>query len=471
MSKADIGLIGLGVMGRNLALNMEEKGFAVAVWNLEQDVTEKFLKENSGKAFSGCGSFEELAGALKSPRKVFLMIPAGKPVDDVLEKLIPLLSEGDIVMDGGNSHFKDTERRVEAASKKGVFFLGVGVSGGEEGARKGPSLMPGGNPKGFGAVQNLLEAVSAKTSSGPCTAWMGPGGAGHFVKMVHNGIEYADMQLLAESYDLMRKLFTFDALKCAEVFEKWNEGPLESFLVELTVKVLRKKDAQTGGFLVDRILDSAGQKGTGRWSVEAALEAGESVSMIAAALDARGLSSFKNERLRLSMLLPSPQGSGKSLNAEAFLNDLEKALFAAKVTAYAQGFRMLWRASKEKNWNLPLSECARIWKGGCIIRAKVLDRIERAFEKERDLPLLLASENFTEVWRENLPAWRRVVQAGAEGGVPLPAFSSGLCWWDAWRSVDLPQNLTQAQRDAFGAHTYQRKDDPSGRFYHTDWSL
>ena len=466
MSKAAFGVIGLGTMGRNLALNIESRGISVAVWNRETDWTDTFVGEQAGRAFTGASSLEALVGAIEAPRRILMMIPAGAPVDEMIGRLRPLLQRGDVLIDGGNSWFEDTARREQALRSEGLHFVGCGVSGGEEGARNGPSLMPGGSSDAWRLLQPVLEAIAAVTDAGPCVTHVGPGGAGHFVKMVHNGIEYADMQLIAESWDLMRRAGGLTAGDTADVFARWNTGPLESFLIELTAQVCRVMDPETGTPLVDVVLDKAGQKGTGRWTMQAALELGIAVPTIGAALDARVLSSLKEERVAAARVLQGPAASPPAAREE-LLRDLHDALYASRVCAYAQGFALIRAASRAYEWNVNLAEIARIWKGGCIIRARLLDPLRQGFATTPDLANALLDTTLAAAIAAAQPAWRRTVALGAQQGIPVPAHATALAYFDSYRSPLLPQNLTQAQRDAFGAHTYERTDRPGKQ--HSDW--
>ena len=468
MSTADFGVIGLGTMGRNLAMNVESRGFQVAVWNREIDWTSAFVAEHPGQRFLGAETLEAFVGALARPRRILMMIPAGAPVDEMIGRLTPLLDRGDILIDGGNSWFEDTRRREQATRASDIQFVGCGVSGGEEGAREGPSLMPGGPAEAWQALRAILEAIAAKTEDGPCVTHVGPDGAGHFVKMVHNGIEYADMQLIAESWDFMRRL-GMSTPETADVFAQWNDGPLASFLIELTAQVCRVMDEETGSPLVDLILDKAGQKGTGRWTAKIALDLGVSHPTIAAAIDARVLSSMKQERVRASELIhPSPDTVYFEDKAAA-IGGLADALYAARICAYAQGMALIRAASDQYAWNIDRAEIARIWKGGCIIRAKLLDPVRAAFTKRPDLENLLIDGAMIEALLEAEGGWRATVQMGVAAGIPLPAHASALSYFDSYRSARLPQNLTQAQRDAFGAHTYERIDRPGA--VHSDWDV
>ena len=466
MSKAAFGLIGLGTMGRNLALNIESSGVSVAVWNREQDWTDRFVAENAGKGFTATGSLEGLVQAVEHPRRILMMIPAGAPVDEMIGRLRPLLQRGDVLIDGGNSWFEDTARREQALRTDGIHFVGCGVSGGEDGARNGPSLMPGGSAVAWTLLQPVLEAIAARTEAGPCVTHVGPGGAGHFVKMVHNGIEYADMQLIAESWDLMRRGCGMSAAETADVFEEWNKGALESFLVELSAQVCRVMDPVTGQPLVDVVLDKAGQKGTGKWTVQVALEIGIAVPTIAAALDARVLSSLKDERIAAATVLTGPQVQPGAAREER-LRDLAAALYASRICVYAQGFALIRAAARIHQWNIDIAEVARIWKAGCIIRARLLDPLRAAFSATPGLANAMLDPSLARVIADAQAAWRRVVSLGATDGIPLPAHATALAYYDSYRSARLPQNLTQAQRDAFGAHTYERIDQSGPQ--HSDW--
>ena len=464
MSKAAFGVIGLGTMGRNLALNIESRDVSVAVWNRELDWTDAFVRENPGKRFTATQSLEALVDAVEHPRRILMMIPAGAPVDEMIGRLRPLLQRGDVLIDGGNSWFEDTARREGALRPDGIHFVGCGVSGGEDGARFGPSMMPGGSTVAWTLLQPVLEAIAARTDAGPCVTHVGPGGAGHFVKMVHNGIEYADMQLIAESWDLMRRGCGLSAAETADVFEEWNKGPLESFLIELSAQVCRVADPVTGQPLVDVVLDKAGQKGTGKWTVQAALEIGIAVPTIAAALDARILSSLKDERIAAAKVLSGPAPDSAR---EELLRDLPGALYASRICVYAQGLALISAASRIHEWQIDLAEVARIWKAGCIIRARLLDPLRRAFSATPGLANALLDPALAQAVIEAQPAWRRVVSRGAAAGIPVPAHATALAYFDSYRSARLPQNLTQAQRDAFGAHTYERIDQPGKQ--HSDW--
>jgi 6-phosphogluconate dehydrogenase len=464
------GVIGLGTMGRNLALNIESRGYPVAVWNRETDWTTAFIAEHAGHAFSGTATLEEFAAVLQRPRRILMMIPAGKPVDEMIARMRPLIHPGDVLIDGGNSWFEDTRRREKMLAETGVHFVGCGVSGGERGAREGPSMMPGGSVEAWLLLREVLEAAAARTEAGPCVTQVGPDGAGHFVKMVHNGIEYADMQLIAESWDMMRRCLRLSASETADIFQKWNEGPLASFLVELTAHVCRVADPETGGPLVDMILDKAGQKGTGRWTAQVALDLGVPHPTIAAAIDARVVSSMKEERVKASSVLDAPVANiefSDGADRQGVLGFLHDALYASRICAYAQGMALIRSASDHYDWNVKLSEIARIWKGGCIIRAKLLDPVRAAFERAPDLANLLLDPEIVTELHTLQDGWRGAVTLGTAFGIPLPAHMSALAYFDSYRSARLPQNLTQAQRDAFGAHKYQRIDRPGE--VHSDW--
>ena len=467
---AQFGMIGLGVMGENLALNVEEHGFPVAVWNLEGEWVDRFVQKNSGKKITGTKTFEEFTRALERPRRIMMMIKAGAPVDMTIDKIAPHLEEGDILIDGGNSWFKETQERTQRLESKGIHFVGSGVSGGEEGARFGPSLMPGGSVESWRSIQPIFEAIAAKSDSGPCVTHVGPDGAGHFVKMVHNGLEYGDMQLIAEAYELLRRGIGMSADELADTFAEWNRGPLESFLIEITANIFRVKDSEGGGPLVERVLDKAGQKGTGKWTAQVALDLAVSIPTIAAAIDARVLSSMKDERVRASRILGGTSTASKVADRKQFITDVHNALYASKICSYAQGMALIEAGSREWKWNINLREMARIWKAGCIIRARFLDSIMRAYEQTPNLPNLLIAPEFSAIVKQSQDAWRRAVTFAQANGLAVPAMSASLSYFDAYRSADLPQNLTQAQRDYFGAHTYQRNDKGADApFVHTEW--
>ncbi|WP_338265463.1 NADP-dependent phosphogluconate dehydrogenase [Corallococcus caeni] len=466
---AQFGVAGMGVMGASLALNIADHGFRVAVWDRHPEKLQHIQQENPKQGLMGYAELEQFVAGLERPRRILLMITAGAPVDEMMERLFPLLSPGDVIMDAGNSWYLDTRRREALCKEKGFHFLGIGVSGGEEGARHGPSIMPGGPKDAYALVQPVLEAIAARSEEGLCVTHVGPEGAGHFVKMVHNGIEYADMQLLAETYDVLRRGLGLDTAVLADLFSKWNEGIAESFLLETTIKVLRKRDPETGKPLVDLVLDKAGQKGTGKWTVQVALDLGVPVPSIAAALDARNLSSRKDERVAASKKLHGPAISLSSDEQKELAQWAHDALYAARVVTYAQGMRLIQAASDEYKWGVSLAEMARIWRGGCIIRAKLLTPLRESFQQQPTLPNLMVSEAFAPVLNKMAPAWRKLVGAATSAGIPVPVFSSSLAYMDSYRSPELPQNLTQAQRDAFGAHTYQRRDKPDAGFVHSDW--
>ncbi|MGZ8828919.1 MAG: NADP-dependent phosphogluconate dehydrogenase [Thermoanaerobaculia bacterium] len=469
MAQAQFGMIGLAVMGRNLALNIEEHGFPVAVWNYETERVDEFTAEFGGRKFTGTKTLQDLVKAIGRPRRIMMMIKAGAPVDQTIEKISPFLEDGDILIDGGNSWFKDTQERTRRLEPKGLHFVGSGVSGGEEGARFGPSLMPGGSEHSWQAIRPVFEAIAAKSDSGPCVTHVGPDGAGHYVKMVHNGIEYGDMQLIAEAYELLRRGLGMSAGELADVFDQWNRGPLESFLIEITAKIFRIQDPESRAALVDKVLDKAGQKGTGKWTAQVALDLAVSIPTIAAAIDARVLSSMKDERVAASRVLKGPRLTPPA-DRHQFIKDVHDALYAAKVCSYAQGFALMQAGSREWKWGVDMREMARIWKAGCIIRARFLNSIMRAYEQNRDLPNLLLADEFTSAIAAAQGSWRRAVSFAQSNGLAVPAMSASLSYFDSYRSAELPQNLTQAQRDYFGSHTYQRNDKgPDAPFVHTEW--
>jgi 6-phosphogluconate dehydrogenase len=468
--KADIGLVGLAVMGENLVLNMESHGYTVAVFNRTVARVNHFIQGRAkGKKIIGTQSVKELAGALKTPRKVMLMVKAGAPVDEFIELLIPHLEKGDIIIDGGNSHFPDTIRRTKYLEGKGLLFVGTGVSGGEEGALTGPSIMPGGSASAWPHVKPVFQSIAAKVSDGtPCCDWVGENGAGHFVKMVHNGIEYGDMQLICEAYQIMKELLGMNAGEMHEVFKKWNTGILDSYLIEITRDILAFKDID-GAPLVDRILDTAGQKGTGKWTSVVSLDLGIPLTLISEAVFARCLSAIKEDRVAASLLLRGPAHT-RVADKAAFLNDLELALYASKMVSYAQGFTLLREAAGEFSWKLNYGSIALMWRGGCIIRSAFLEKIKDAFERKPDLANLLLDPFFKERIETSQAAWRRVIAAAVTHGVWVPAFSTALNYFDGYRNARLPANLLQAQRDYFGAHQYERVDKPRGEFFHTNWT-
>ena len=469
--KSDIGLIGLAVMGENLVLNMESKGFRVSVFNRTVEKVDKFINgRGAGKNFYGAHSLEDLVQSLASPRKVFLMVKAGQAVDDFIEKLIPLLDPGDIIIDGGNTHFPDTARRTAYVESKGLLYIGTGVSGGEEGALKGPSMMPGGSPAAWPFVKPIFQGICAKVADGsPCCDWVGEGGAGHFVKMVHNGIEYGDIQLICECYQIMKDYLGMSNEEMHEVFAQWNKGDLDSYLIEITRDILAKKD-DDGKYVLDYILDTAGQKGTGKWTAIAALDQGVPLTLIGESVFARCLSAQKEERVAASKVLAGPAGGRFTGDRAAFLEDLHKALFAAKVVSYAQGYALMRSAAKEYGWNLNYGGIALMWRGGCIIRSVFLGKIKEAFDKNPALANLLMDDYFCGKLAEAQQGWRNVIAAAVVNGIPVPCLSAGLEYYDGYRTSRLPANLLQAQRDYFGAHTYERTDKPRGEFFHTNWT-
>jgi 6-phosphogluconate dehydrogenase len=471
MKKADIGVIGLAVMGENLILNMESKGFTVACYNRTTSKVDDFIHGRAkGKNITGTYSVEELCAALASPRKVMLMIKAGQPVDDFIEILIPHLDAGDIIIDGGNSHFPDTIRRTRYLAEKNLRYIGTGVSGGEEGALLGPSIMPGGDPEAWPHVKPIFQAIAAKVADGtPCCDWVGSDGAGHYVKMVHNGIEYGDMQMICEAYFLMQHLLGLKPAEMAEIFKEWNTGELDSYLIEITGNILTVVDDETGKPMVDLILDTAGQKGTGKWTSQSALDMGTPASTIAEAVFARFLSALKEERVAASEVLAGPASKFEGDQAE-FIEDIRRALYASKICSYAQGFQLLKMAAAEYGWSLKYGQIALMWREGCIIRAQFLGRIKEAFDSQPDLPNLLMAPYFKNAIDQSQASWRRVVATAVTHGIPVPAFSSSLAYYDGYRLARLPANLLQAQRDYFGAHTYERVDKPRGEFFHTNWT-
>lgn len=468
---SDIGLVGLAVMGENLALNMESKGFRVSVFNRTVEKVDHFMENRGkGKNFHGAHSLEEFVASLKSPRKVFLMVKAGKPVDDFIDKLIPLLDKGDIIIDGGNTHFPDTDRRTAYVEGKGLLYIGTGVSGGEEGALKGPSMMPGGSPEAWPSVRPIFQGISAKVGDGtPCCDWVGNGGAGHFVKMVHNGIEYGDIQLICECYHIMKDLLGMSNEEMSATFAEWNKGDLDSYLVEITRDILAKKD-EDGEYVIDRVLDTAGQKGTGKWTAISALDAGVPLTLISEAVYARCLSAVKEERVAASKVLEGPVPALFQGDRKAFLDDLRDALFAAKVVSYAQGFSLMRAASKEYSWNLNYGGIALLWRGGCIIRSVFLGKIKEAFDNNPDIANILLDPFFKEKLAAAQRGWRNVISTAVANGIPVPTLTAALEYYDGYRSERLPANLLQAQRDYFGAHTYERVDRPRGEFFHTNWT-
>ncbi len=464
--KADIGVVGLAVMGANLALNLADSGNRVAVYNRTTAVTEEFMRgEATGKEIIPAETLEELVDSLSSPRVILMMVKAGAPVDYVLDDLKPLLEEGDIVIDGGNSRFTDTARRCEDLRGEGLRFIGMGVSGGEEGARHGPSLMPGGDSSAWPHVEAMLKGIAAVAPDGqPCCDWLGPGGAGHFVKMVHNGIEYGDMQVIAEAYDLMRRGLRMEPAEIAEVFAKWNEGRLQSYLIEITAQILAV--TEDGEPLIDQVLDAAGQKGTGAWTVVSSMEMGEPTTLVAEAVYARIVSSEPDRRQRVADIF----GDETERLQGTSIADIEASLYASKIVSYSQGFRLLDRASQENQWDLDLGLVASLWRAGCIIRARFLEDITEAYRAHPDLPELIEEEFFSDALSDAEASWRTVVGAAIASGIPAPAYSTALAYFDGMRSRRLPADLIQAQRDFFGAHTFERVDSPRGEFFHHEWS-
>ena len=465
---AHIGVIGMAVMGQNLARNMESRGYTVGVYNRTAEKTRELVEgPGKGKRLVPAWSIEELISGLSKPRTLLIMVQAGSPVDEVINHVAPLLSRGDIIIDGGNSFFQDTIRRARDIEAKGLLFLGTGVSGGEEGALHGPSIIPGGSRAAWDSAGKILRDIAAKVDGEPCCVYIGPDGAGHYVKMVHNGIEYGDMQLISEAYFIMRNLLGMDNQEMARVFARWNQGDLDSYLIQITADILTKKDPETGLPLVEQILDKAGQKGTGKWTIQSALDLGVASATMAEAVFARTISAMKEERTQASKVLRGPSG-GYSGDAGQLVEAVHDALYASKICSYAQGFSLMRAAAREYSWGLKFGEIASIWRGGCIIRARFLGRIREAYEKEPDLANLLLDPYFKEIVEKAQPGWRRLVAVAAERGVPIPAFSSALSYFDSYRTERLPANLIQAQRDYFGAHTYQRVDR-QGTF-HTEWS-
>lgn len=468
-AKADIGLIGLAVMGQNLVLNMNDHGFIVAVYNRTTAKVDEFLQSSARDTkVIGTHTMEELIGKLLKPRRVMLMVKAGPPVDDFIERLLPLLEAGDIIIDGGNSNYQDTIRRTQYVESKGLLYIGTGVSGGEEGARHGPSIMPGGSPKAWESVKPIFQAIAAKVNGEPCCDWVGENGAGHYVKMVHNGIEYGDMQLICEAYDLMKRGLGMSNEEMHHVFARFNQGKLDSYLIEITRDILGYRD-EHGAAVVDLILDAAGQKGTGKWTVISSMELGIPITLVSEAVYARSLSAMKDERAQAARLLKGPATSFTG-NKEEFINDIEAAMYAAKLISYAQGYMLLRAAAQEHKWNLNYGGIALMWRGGCIIRSVFLGDIRNAFQRNSELSNLLLDPFFSEQVLAAQAAWRRVVRQATELGIAIPAMASALNFFDGYRQERLPANLLQAQRDYFGAHTYERIDQPRGQFFHTNWT-
>lgn len=466
----DVGVIGLGVMGRNLALNMGNHGYAIAGYDLSEKQRFESEAAFAGKAMTVYSELQPFLKDIKSPRKILVMVPAGKPVDAVVAELIPVLDAGDVLIDGGNSHFIDTEARFDLAGKHGILFMGMGVSGGEEGALNGPSLMPGGDPRAWPIMKPILQDMAAKVDNGStiCCDWVGENGAGHFVKMVHNGIEYGDMQMICEAYQLMSQLLKMPAEEMADVFDEWNQGELDSYLIEITSNILRKTDEVTGKPMVDVILDTAGQKGTGKWTSQSALDLGIPAQTIAEAVFARFLSAMKGERVFAAGHLQGPTNFAVP-DKSAFIEKIRQALYASKICSYAQGFQLMRAADRAYSWHLNYGRIASLWRGGCIIRARFLTKIQDAFAGDVGLANLLLAPYFAEAINTSQAAWRDVVATAVRSGIAVPAFSSALSYYDSYRAERLPANLLQAQRDYFGAHTYERIDAERGKFFHTDW--
>ncbi|GIO60307.1 MULTISPECIES: NADP-dependent phosphogluconate dehydrogenase [Paenibacillus] len=467
MSKQQIGVAGLAVMGKNLALNMESKGFAVALYNRSPEKTKELLAEAEGKNFVGTFSIEEFVQSLETPRKIMMMVKAGGPTDALIEQLVPHLEEGDILIDGGNAFFPDTERRYRELQAKGIRFIGAGVSGGEEGALKGPAIMPGGQKDAYELVEPILTAISAKVNGDPCSTYIGEGGSGHYVKMVHNGIEYGDMQLIGEAYHLLKDVLGLGTEELHDIFTEWNRGELDSYLIEITADIFSKKDPDTGKPMVDVILDAAGQKGTGKWTSQSSLDLGVPLSIVTESVFARFLSAMKEERVEASKILKGPHTAPYEGDEREFVEAVRKALYASKISSYAQGFAQLRAASEEFNWNLNFGSIAMIFRGGCIIRARFLENIKQAYDKNPELKNLLLDDYFGWVVTNYQDAWRNVVSVAMQRGIPVPAFASALAYYDSYRTDRLPANLLQAQRDYFGAHTFQRVDK-EGTF-HFQW--
>lgn len=468
MAKQQIGVIGLAVMGKNLALNIESRGFSISVYNRSVEKTEEFLKEAEGKNVVGTFSIEEFVNSLETPRKILIMVKAGAPTDSTIEQLLPHLDKGDILIDGGNTYYKDTQRRNKMLSDSGIHFIGTGVSGGEEGALKGPSIMPGGQKEAFELVKPIFEAIAAKVNNEPCTTYIGPDGAGHYVKMVHNGIEYGDMQLISEAYFLLKNVLGLSADELHHVFSDWNKGELDSYLIEITADIFTKTDEETGKPLVDVILDKAGQKGTGKWTSQSTLDLGVPTSIITESVFARFISAMKDERVKASKLLSGPSTSTYNGDKEQLIEDVRKALYMSKICSYAQGFAQLRAASDEYNWDLQYGDIAMIFRGGCIIRAAFLQKIKEAYDLDANLSNLLLDPYFKEIVESYQGALRKISVVAIEAGVPIPCFSAALAYFDSYRTETLPANLIQAQRDYFGAHTYERIDK-EGKF-HTQWT-
>ncbi|WP_438446695.1 NADP-dependent phosphogluconate dehydrogenase [Gorillibacterium sp. sgz5001074] len=467
MSKQQIGVVGLAVMGKNLALNIESRGFSVSVYNRSPEKTKEILEENPGKNLVGTYSVEEFVQSLETPRRILIMVKAGKPTDDTINQLIPYLDQGDILIDGGNAYFPDTQRRNKELEAKGFRFIGTGVSGGEEGALKGPSIMPGGQRSAYELVEPILTAISAKVKGDPCCTYIGPDGAGHYVKMVHNGIEYGDMQLICEAYQLLKEGLGLSTEELHEIFAEWNKGELDSYLIEITADIFTKYDPETGKPMVDIIKDTAGQKGTGKWTSQSALDLGVHLSLITESVFARFISAMKDERVAASKVLTGPAATPLSMDRGEFIEAVRQALYASKICSYAQGFAQMRAASEEYGWNLDYGSIAMIFRGGCIIRAAFLQNIKDAYDRNPELKNLLLDEYFKGVIDKYQASWRKVIAAAITQGIPVPAFSSALSYYDSYRTERLPANLLQAQRDYFGAHTFERTDKEG--FFHFQW--
>lgn len=467
MAKSQFGVIGLAVMGKNLAMNIESRGYTVSVYNRSSEKTDEMLREVEGRQFTGTYSMEEFVDSLEKPRKIMLMVKAGGPTDATIEQLKPLLDKGDILIDGGNTFFADTQRRNQELSELGIHFIGTGVSGGEEGALKGPSIMPGGQKEAYELVAPIFKDISAKVNGEPCTTYIGPDGAGHYVKMVHNGIEYGDMQLISEAYFLLKNVLGLNADELHEVFADWNKGELDSYLIEITADIFTKKDEETGKPLVDVILDTAGQKGTGKWTSQSALDLGVPLPIITESVFARFISAMKEERVHASKILSGPEKQEFKGDKKAFIEAVRKALYMSKICSYAQGFAQMRAASEEYNWDLQYGDIAMIFRGGCIIRAQFLQKIKDAYDRESGLKNLLLDPYFKEIVEGYQSATREIIGVAIQNGIPVPSFSAALAYYDSYRTETLPANLLQAQRDYFGAHTYQRVDKEG--IFHTNW--
>ncbi len=470
MSKQDIGVIGLAVMGKNLALNIESRGYSVSVYNRSREKTDEMVAEAAGKKIHGTFSIEEFVDSLKKPRKIIIMVKAGKPVDDTIEQLKEYVSKGDIIIDAGNSFYEDTIRRSRQLEAEGYRFIGTGVSGGEEGALLGPAIMPGGEKEVYEMVEPILTAISAKVNGDPCCTYIGKDGAGHYVKMVHNGIEYGDMQLICEAYSLLKNVLGMSAAELHEVFAQWNKGELDSYLIEITSDIFTKTDPETGVSMVDVILDKAGQKGTGKWTGKSSLDLGVATPVITEAVYARCLSAIKDERVRAAKILKGPSDTSFTGNREEFIESVRRALYASKICSYAQGFALMSAAAAEFGWELDYGRIAMIFRGGCIIRAQFLHKIKEAYDRDPMLPNLLLDPYFVEIIDKYQKDWRKVVSVAVTMGIPVQTISVALSYFDSYRSESLPANLLQAQRDYFGAHLYERNDKPRGEFFHTNWT-